>query len=250
METTKKIINTRRDKILAEIQTNSKVFVNSLSEKFEVSPITIRRDLRILEEEGMIDRFYGGARVKTVFNNTKHRDYDAICKMGEVASRYVEDNDTLFLNGSKIGLKMIEYIKNKNVTIITNNAEAASLKGNENVKIILTGGEVNPIKKSLTGKFTVHNIKSIAVNKCFLGCSGITKNGFSSIIEKEAEINRLMIKSCIGKIFILADSKKIGRECEFSISKVSSTHTLITNKGSSHDLIEIKKQGVRVITIN
>ena len=75
MKINKKIINARRNKILSEIQTHNEVWVNELSKQLNVSPLTIRRDLQFLEEDGFVERFYGGARFKENKNTDNNEIY-------------------------------------------------------------------------------------------------------------------------------------------------------------------------------
>ncbi|WP_371136983.1 DeoR/GlpR family DNA-binding transcription regulator [Candidatus Arthromitus sp. SFB-rat-Yit] len=245
LKISKKIINTRRGKILMEIQTSDKVFVNTLSKKLKVSPLTIRRDLQVLEDNGFIERFYGGAKFKNKNLYIKERK-DYIDSIAKIASNYVEDNDIIFVNTSKITLKMLEYIHNKNVNVITNNANAI-LINNPNISVILTGGDLNTNKKSLTGELAVRTLNNIIATKCFLGCSGITTNGFTSIIPQEACVNECMIKRCIGNVFILAETSKIGRECNFLSGTINMINTLITDSSPSDELINIQKKGIKII---
>lgn len=252
LKTNRKIVNSRRNNILLEVQTHNEVFVNSLSEKLNVSPLTIRRDLQILEEEGFVERFYGGARSKENknLNNNIDRKSKIIDSIAQFASKYVEDNDTIFINSSKTVYKMIPYITSKNVTIITNNGHVLSLEQKPNISIFLTGGELNEIKKSLTGEFALGILNKVSATKCFLGCSGITKNGITTVIPQEVSINERMLERCIGKVYILADDSKIGREYSFLSGSLDKVHSLITNACVSQEIIEIQKKGVKVIQID
>lgn len=250
MKTAKKLINTRRNKILTEIETSNKVFVNVLSEKMNVSPLTIRRDLQVLESQGLIERFYGGAKFKPNHSNINDRYDNMILKIAKEASKYINDNDIIFLNSSKITLKMIDYITNKNITIITNNANVISINPNPNISIILTGGKLNINKKSLTGDFLIQNLININVTKCFLGCNGISRNGTTTIIPQEVTINKYMLDKCTGEIFVLADAEKIGKEYSFLSCPISKIDTLITNISISEELLNIKKAGVKIICVN
>ena len=228
-----------------EIQTCDKVFVNNLSEKLKVSPLTIRRDLQVLEDNGFVERFYGGAKFKEEKLCLREKE-DYIDSIAKIASRYIEDNDVIFVNSSKITLKMLEYIHSKNVNVITNNANAV-LINNPNISVILTGGELNINKKSLTSEFAIKTLNNIVATKCFLGCSGITTNGFTSIIPQEAYINECMLKRCVGNVFILAETSKIGREYNFLSAPINMINTLITDASPSDELINIQKKGIKII---
>ena len=199
-----------------------------------------------------MERFYGGARSKENknLNNNIDRKSKIIDSIAQFASKYVEDNDTIFINSSKTVYKMIPYITSKNVTIITNNGHVLSLEQKPNISIFLTGGELNEIKKSLTGEFALGILNKVSATKCFLGCSGITKNGITTVIPQEVSINERMLERCIGKIYILADDSKIGREYSFLSGSLDKVHSLITNACVSQEIIEIQKKGVKVIQIN
>lgn len=252
MKNNKKIVDARRNKILLEVQTKTEILVNDISEKLNVSPLTIRRDLQILEENGFIERFYGGARFKDTNNTKSDNSYGnyIIQSIAKFATRYIEDNDTIFINSSKTVLAMIPYIKNKNITIVTNNGRALLLDNNPNVSIFLTGGEVNTTKKSLTGEFALRNLKKVSATKSFLGCSGINVNGITTVVPQEVTINEYMLDRCSGNIFILADSSKIGREYSFLSGSIKKINNLITDAPISDEIINIEKQGVNVININ
>ncbi len=252
MRINKKIINTRRNKILSEIQTHNEVWVNELSKQLNVSPLTIRRDLQFLEEDGFVERFYGGARFKENKNTDNNEIYEdnIIHSLAKCAANYIEDNDTIFINSSKTALYVIQYINSKNVTVITNNCKIFLLKSNPNVSIFATGGEFNPIKKSFTGEFALRNLNKVSATKCFLGCSGINSNGITTVVPQEVAINECMLERCIGDVFIIADSSKIGREYSFLSGSIKKINTLITNAPISEELINIQKRGVKVVQIN
>lgn len=251
LKTNRKIVDSRRNNILLEVQTHNKVLVNNLSEKLNVSPLTIRRDLQVLEEEGFIERFYGGARSKVNknLNNNISRKLKITTAIAQFSSQYVEDNDMIFINSSKTVYQMIPYITSNNVTIITNNGHVLSLEQKPNVSIFLTGGEVNQIKKSLTGEFALGILNKVNATKCFLGCSGITKDGITTVIPQEVSINERMLERCVGKVYILADDSKIGREYSFLSGSLDKVDALITNASISEELINIQKKGVKVVQV-
>ena len=251
LKNNKKIVNHRRNKILLEVQTNTEVLVNDLSNKLNVSPLTIRRDLIVLEENGFIERFYGGARFKNMEDSQLNNvSSDSVIKsIAKFATRYIEDNDTIFMNSSNTVLCMIPFIKNKNVTIVTNNGSALFLDNNPNVSIFITGGELNMTKRSLTGEFALRNLKKVSATKSFLGCSGINVHGITTVVPQEVTINEYMLDKCPGNIFILADKSKIGREYSFLSGSIKKINTLITDSPISDEIILMEKQGVNVVSI-
>ena len=126
MKVSKAIVDKRRNEIMKTIQENNSISVDDLVEKYDVSAVTIRRDLQYWEDMGAIVRNYGSASLIQEFVDD-NKNYDRFRYMKAIAKRaalFVEDNDVIFINTSMTAIMMIDYIKYKNVTIITNNAKA------------------------------------------------------------------------------------------------------------------------------
>ena len=148
MKVSKTLVDKRRKEIMQVIQENNNVSVDELANKFKVSAVTIRRDLQYWEDLGAIERNYGSASLIQEFVQD-NKNYDRFRYMKAIAKRaalYVEDNDVIFVNTSMTAVMMIDYIKYKNVTVITNNAKAINGHPDDSLSIIFTGGEVSILK--------------------------------------------------------------------------------------------------------
>ena len=120
MKVSKAIVDKRRNEIMKTIQENNSISVDDLVEKYDVSAVTIRRDLQYWEDMGAIVRNYGSASLIQEFVDD-NKNYDRFRYMKAIAKRaalFVEDNDVIFINTSMTAIMMIDYIKYKNVTII------------------------------------------------------------------------------------------------------------------------------------
>ena len=172
-----KIVQQRRDDIMMIIQKLGNVTVKQLMNDFNVSEITIRRDLQYWEDRGAIIRYHGGAKIVQHMVNHDNSDFTnerykhAIAKK---AASYIEDGDTVFINTSSTALLIPQYIMNKRCTIITNNAKMVLVKHSPLISIVLTGGELRYPKEAMVGDFALNNLHKIRANKCFLGCSGMS----------------------------------------------------------------------------
>ena len=124
MRNTDQAIQARRNEIMLECQRKGKVSVNELSERFNVSPLTIRRDLQFWEDSNAMIRNYGGAKLVQSFipetNLNQDNEY-AKHAIAKFAAGLVEDNDTIFINTSSTALLILKYIKNKHVNVDANN---------------------------------------------------------------------------------------------------------------------------------
>ncbi|MDO4500590.1 MAG: DeoR/GlpR family DNA-binding transcription regulator [Erysipelotrichaceae bacterium] len=244
MKVSKDIVDKRRDEIMKAIQENNFISVDELVARFKVSAVTIRRDLQYWEDKGAIERNYGGASLiqEFVSDNSLYDRFRYMRAIAKRAALYVEDNDVIFINSSMTAVAVIDYIKNKNVTIITNNAKAINSHPDSNAVIMLTGGEVRYPKNSLMGELAVKTINSINANKCFIGCSGLTKNGISTGLMKETLVNKAMIDHTRGKRFVLCDHTKIGLDYNFNYSDFGGIDYLITDVLADNNTLEEIKE--------
>ncbi|MFA5471419.1 MAG: DeoR/GlpR family DNA-binding transcription regulator [Acholeplasmataceae bacterium] len=254
MKNSKITIEKRREQILKIVEYQTNVTVDELAKRLQTSAITIRRDLDYFEQKNLIERYHGGASINKVnfttniFSSSLTLNKHAIAK---AAARFVEDGDTIFINTSSTALLMIEYIKAKQVTIITNNGKAIFAKGNENLYIVLTGGELRMPKESLVGDFAMNNLNRVKATKCFLGCSGISKEGgFTTAVLQEVAINEMMLKNTTGLKFVLADVNKVGKTHSFLSGSISDLDYLITDTTSVKEEVEkLRKVGLKVLQV-
>lgn len=228
MKSTKATVYKRKQQILMKLEENKKVLVEDLAREFHVSTITIRRDLESFEKEGIVKRFYGGAELMqgALYDDpAKEVGNDLIlqCKLAiaKRAASEIQNGDTIFLNSSSTALLMLDYLKGKRVLIITNNGKILEKNYDPLIEVVLTGGEINVNKKSMVGDFALQMLRKIHASKCFLGVSGITEAGeISTAILQETMINMLMLEQTNGRVYILADHRKIGAQNNFMIGSL------------------------------
>lgn len=250
----REVVNQRRNLVMKEIQSKGRALVEDLAVQLHVSPLTIRRDLQYWEEKGAVERFYGGAKLIQQFvdndDPTLSKEFykHAIAKY---AAQYVQEGDTIFINTSSTALLVLKYIKNKRVTVITNNGKAIFTEHDPLVNIFLTGGELRTPKESMVGDFALHNINRVSVNKSFLGCAGVSAtSGMSTAILQEVVINEAMIQRCTGQTFLLADHTKIGHDHSFISGAIDSFDFLITDQLADIEMLtEIEHKGVKTVIL-
>lgn len=254
MKVEKSLIDQRRLNIYENLRHNENIKPEELAEKFNVSVITIRRDLQILEDQNKIKRFYGGLNVlkneaslmqRPDLSQDVHEDRDSVSRY---AAGLVEDGDTIFINSSYTALKLIAFLENKTVTVITNNGRALNLDHSPLVSIVLTGGELRANKGAMTGEFTLNNLEKVTAKKCFLGCSGLSvDNGMTTEILNEVNINQVMMKRVTGPAYILADHSKLGENSSFVSIPLSEIKNIITDRHATEESLDLfKEMGIQV----
>lgn len=247
-------VSKRRNDMMVLIQKLGTISVSALAREFNVSEITVRRDLQYWEDKGAVLRCYGGAKLVQ-----EMVDYDSVNYTNDLykhaiakyAAGFVEDGDTIFINTSSTALLIIRYIHGKHCTVITNNARAAATDHDSEVHIVLTGGELRYPKESMVGDFALSSIRKVNASKCFLGCSGITaKAGGTTAIMMETSINETMLSHTQGRKFVVCDHTKIGLQHEFISFGIQQIDTIITDIAADPEQVDlIRSAGKEVIQL-
>ncbi len=253
MKRDRAIVDKRRKGILKTLLQDSNTNVEELAVKFEVSPITIRRDLQYLEDNNMVVRYYGGAKPTDYANQITDSNNVQIYRdlIAKYAASLVEDGDIIFINTSETALGMINFIESKNVTVITNNGKILSQNIPSNINVLLTGGEIRIPKEALVGEFAERNIMNVNAKKAFLGCSGISNDGgVTTENANEVKLNELMLKQASKENYILADHTKIGYNSSFKTSTTDLITNLITDeRADAKELKKLNDTGINIVQV-
>ena len=259
MKSSKEEVQNRRDKVLDYIVSKETTSIDELSMYFSVSSITIRRDIEELRNNDMVDMRNGivtiNPRYKRHLKDNHHAAERRQIQMK--AAKFIEDGDVIFINTSYTALGILEYIEDKNCTVVTNNTHILDLNLGPNIIPILAGGEIRQPRSSLSGEFTMDVLRKVHATKCFIGVDGISLSGGSYIggrgdltcaVHHEAIINGVMLNSCMGKKYVVVTSERLNRTDRFSCGNLSMIDAIITDHTvDSFALTELKNQGVEVI---
>src|SRR5699024_1375056 len=231
--------NNQRLKELSKIaKKNKSVSVKELVEYFKVSDMTIRRDLKKLEENGLFTRFHGGIKY-TGEDPLETREKYKIEEKKYIA-RYctsiIKPQDTIILDAGtttyQIALEMANSLMSK-VTVITNSLKIAQvLQDVQEVNLIMCGGELRQASSALVGSISHKFFETIFANKAFVSTGGITENGFSTLNFSEGDIKRSIIQASESN-FIVADSTKFGYQSLNTFSPLDSVTSIITSANIS-----------------
>lgn len=254
MKRSRALVDNRRNKVLMALKNNGLVKVGDLAEELQVSPLTIRRDLQYLEDHKKLERFYGGAAIlsdETELSQEQDAVKSSRSRIAKYAATLVEDGDTIFINTSSTALEMIRYIKDKRVTVITNNGKAIYMEHDPRVSVILSGGELREIKEAMVGEFATNNISKVTAKKSFIGCSGLNlESGMTTEILSEVNINQLMFDRVTDTSYILADHTKIGRNSSFVSCPTGQICNIITDEKAPEEIIQgFREAGINVIQV-
>ena len=235
-------IDQRRTALLEMIRQNNggHLDVDKVASLLKVSPVTLRRDLGVLQQKGLISRGYGKAVPAEHSELSASTSVpDALNRIAMRAAQFVEAGDIIFLNTSRTALQMLRYVDAPNVTVITNNVLAINSAHRSDMTLILTGGEVRYPKYAMVGDVAQRTLQSIKADKAFLGCSGLSvENGMTTEYFAEVSINALMLSQLSGPVYMLADHSKLDFNSNFISGDIRLIRNLITDRAAGSEQIQ------------
>lgn len=242
----------RYTKILNLLGEKKKISVIDLAELLKVSDVTIRKDLSILEERGLLKREHGFATMMTSDDVSTRMlfNYETKRRIAQKAIESIRDGETLMIeSGSCCALLAEEIVMTRrDVTIITNSVFIATFLRNKlGVRIILLGGEFQCEAQVMVGPLIKKCAENFNVEKFFMGTDGFNEAGAMSGDMMRAEAVRNMAQSARQKI-ILTESKKFSQAGIVPLLTYQELDTIYTDEKISEGTIDkLQKCGVQVV---
>ena len=238
-------LSERHQKILELLKVNGIVSVNSLSRQLNVSSVTIRKDLGLLEEKKLLYRSHGGAIQIDPYIANRHVQE----KEKQFPEEMLTPNDAIIIASGTTVLAFARCIPPEaQLTILTSAMNVAmALLNCQQVEVIQLGGIVRHTSSSVTGEYALRMLENFSGTKLFLGVDGIDlKYGLTTTNFMEASVNRAMIDAA-QKIIVLTDSSKFGRRGFGKICELDAVDQIITDSGVSPKVVrELEELGIKV----
>lgn len=239
--------------ILEALNEEGRLQVAELAARCGVSLVTIRKDLTLLEERGLIRREQGCALLneKTSMARRLTANYTAKCRLAEKAASLVEDGETVLIESGSCCILLAETLgrSRKNVTIVTNSVFMADYVGKRGyARIILLGGDYQPDSEAVVGPLTKMGAQTFHVRSFFCGTDGYRSGaGFTGDDHLRAETLRGMAASA-DRVVILAEGAKFSRPGVVSLFAPEEVSALVTDDSLDTRLrAEMEEQQIEVL---
>ena len=249
------LLTTERHRIIMELLAkHGVVSLKTIVQQTESSESTIRRDLALLEENGLLRRVHGGAKLPhskidepTVKDKT---DKSLVEKkaIARVAVDTIRDGDCIYLDAGTTVSHMLPFLVEKKVIVVTNGLMHIEALTNADVPTYLLGGRIKANTKAIVGSVAQESLKKYRFNKCFIGMNGVDLELGYTTPDPEESILKSIAMELAEEAYVLADHTKFG---ETFFSKVADIHeaTIITNNKDEMLLKQYKeKTKVKVVT--
>lgn len=248
----------RQNEILRELARVGAVRISDLAANLKVSEMTVRRDLDVLAEQGLLEKVHGGAipplgkssTVEPPFKANSLREEAAKETIAKLAAGLVQPGTAIALMGGSTVFAMVKHIAEiPNLTVVTNSIPISNYLhevGYPSQNVILTGGQRTPTD-SLVGELTIATFKRLNLDQAFVGAQGFSaSHGFSSPNLQEAETNRA-VREHTKEFVVLADATKWGIEAFGSFAELHEADTLITSPGLKESTLKSIKKQIRQV---
>ena len=248
----------RHTQILKKLELVGSVNVNELSNEFNVSQVTIRKDLKLLEERKLLYRSHGKAIPSNPYITENHVNIKEKLRTKEktriaiAASNMLHPKDSIIIASGTSLTEFARHITNiEELTILTTSLNTALILSEiPNIDVIQLGGNVRKSSSSVIGPISEKMLKEFTFTKLFLGVDGIDlEYGLTTTNSMEASLNKQMIKAA-QKIIILADSSKFGKKGFGRICGLEDIDQIITDKGIDESTkIKLHKLNIDVTVV-
>jgi len=260
----------RRREILEKLKKQDCVDINQLSQQFDVSYMTIHRDIEYLKKSGEVARIYGGV-ARTESESEKNGEAivlpsdltieerfkinssskDAIARK---AASYVKDGDVIGMDAGTTILPMCGYLSKMEITVVTNSISVAlQFSSSPTVKVIMLGGLLRKASLTMIGPLVTEVEQYFNLNKCFISSKALSfEQGLTDVTMEEPKTKQSLIRRS-SEVFVLADHTKINEVSNFMVCGYERISHIITNSIDSMTekqkecLEKFSKQGVGII---
>jgi DeoR/GlpR family transcriptional regulator of sugar metabolism len=252
----------RQEQIAQMVTAAGRVRVTDLAAQFGVSPVTIRKDLLVLEGEARVVRTHGGAiaprtssRPEPAFEVRERLQRDEKWRIGAAAAALIEDGESIVFDASTTALYVARHLKDRStwhqLTVITNSIRIAlELAGHPGITVLLLGGRVRAEALSVVGPLGDGVFRRVNVQKAFVGAVGLTMEaGLSDAMEEEAQIKRSMVAAA-REVYALVDHTKFGRTASATFCRTDRLTGILTDEDAPADMVAaLRDMGVQVVQV-
>ncbi|WP_443076104.1 DeoR/GlpR family DNA-binding transcription regulator [Streptomyces sp. NBC_01716] len=242
------------------VRANGAVSLRELARVVQTSEVTVRRDVRALEAEGLLDRRHGGAVLpggftrESGFPQKSHLATAEKTAIADLAASLVEEGEAVVVGAGTTTQELARRLARiPGLTVVTNSLLVAQALAHANrVEVVMTGGTLRGSNYALVGSGAEQSLQGLRVSRAFLSGSGLTaERGLSTSNMLSASVDRALVQAA-AEVVVLADHTKLGTDTMFQTVPSDVITRLVTDDPPAHDdraateLQALADQGVQI----
>lgn len=250
------MLDTERRQLMVQlVESRSSLTVSELSTHFQVSQATIRRDLKLLSERGMIERAHGGAARRVRLSAEMPEpplpgraglQLEEKQRIGRAAAALVGDRETIIISSGTTTVEMVPYLADRSgLTIITNALNIVlALAAYPAITVIVIGGTLRHSELTLLGSLGEDALQNLRADRLFMGSPAIHLDyGLSAENLAEARSDQSLMESA-REVTVLADHTKFGKVAMVKVCPISRVRRIVTGEELGHEsALQIEAHG-------
>ncbi|MSS77953.1 DeoR/GlpR transcriptional regulator [Anaerococcus sp. AGMB00486] len=252
----------RRNKIISIIKENNGASVKELATKLDVSDMTIRRDIRILEEQNIVETFHGAivynSKIDNPINEDKYSlDSHLLIKdrekflIGQKAASMIKEDDIIIIDTGTTTEKLSQAMDDiKCTALVFSSNNLINLLFKKNIDLIIGGGNLHRDSGMMESNQSIEMMKNIRASKLFLSAAGVHKDlGITCENSYELNSKKIIIRNSL-EVILLADSSKFGAVKSTHFADLSEIDTIISDKNLSDEWQDyLKEMDIKLILV-
>lgn len=239
-------LSLRQQQIMSTARDVGRVTVDGLSQSFDVTPQTIRKDLNTLCEQKLLVRAHGGALLASGIENVRYEQRQSLASeeklaIGRLCAQQIPNDSSLFINiGTTTEAVAQALLQHRNLMVVTNNLNVANiLLQNTSFEIIIAGGVLRHADRGITGEATVDFIKQFKLDYAVIGSSALDEDGALLDFDyREVRVTQAILNNARER-FLVADKTKLERTAPVRVGHVSQLTGLFMDELSSKQLSDV-----------
>jgi len=225
----------RHRQITGAVRRAGHLSVAQLAELTGTSDMTVRRDLEILAEQGVLERYRGGARSlllrgeEAPYAVRAHDDLEIKQRLGAAVAEMISDGEAVVIDSGTTCLEVARALTHRRLTVMPLSLHAANaLVGAPQLRLLMPGGEPRPGELALTGPLAEASLSALHFDTAIIGCCGLTAtNGLTAYDLADAAIKRAAMAAA-HRVIAVADAAKLARTTLAVVAPASALHALVT----------------------
>ena len=247
----------RQNVIVEMVNKEGSVLVKELSEKFDVTEDSIRKDLSLLEKKGLLKKTYGGAmkiRVNThelYVSQRRGKNIKAKQSIAKNAFELIEEGDVIFLDISTSNIELIKLIieENLKVTVVSNMVDVMlSFTKPTETKLIFIGGKLNRGRDGFIGSTTNKQIAEFKFDKAFMGVVGVdinTKKVYTYAMDDA--LTKQAIMESAGQTYMMLEKRKLSKDGNYRYANIDDFEGVVLDEMPDETILEkLKNENLEV----
>lgn len=250
------MLKEERQQVILDLLDQRKIIkISDLTTVIDVTEMTIRRDLKELEQHNLLTRIHGGAMfaegndvlpIELSHIEKKQLNLNEKQEIASLAANEINDGDVIFLGAGTTLELVYDFLKIKHAIILTNSIFVFNkFQFDSRFELILIGGNYRPLTGAFYGSITSTMLRDIHVDKAFIGVNAIHQNSLYNANADEGIIERLVLENA-GRTYILADNSKFNQKAFYHFYDLSLADMLLTDSQFSEKLLTNYSQFITI----